>query len=36
LDCSLLRRFRIPVFADDMEAVLADIGRMSDDPWARS
>ena len=25
-----------PGFADDMEAVLADIGRMSDDSWARS
>lgn len=25
-----------PGFADDMEAVLADIGPTPDDPWARS
>jgi hypothetical protein len=25
-----------PEFADDMEAVLADIGPTPDDPWARS
>ena len=25
-----------PGFADDMEAVLADIGSTPDDPWARS
>lgn len=25
-----------PGFADDMEAVLADIGPAPDDPWARS
>lgn len=25
-----------PGFADDMEAVLADIGPVPDDPWARS
>jgi hypothetical protein len=25
-----------PGFADDMEAVLSDIGRLPDDPWARS
>ena len=25
-----------PGFADDMEAVLADIGSAPDDPWARS
>jgi hypothetical protein len=25
-----------PGFADDMEAVLADIGSLPDDPWARS
>jgi hypothetical protein len=25
-----------PAFADDMEAVLADIGPLPDDPWARS
>ena len=25
-----------PDFADDMEAVLADIGPAPDDPWARS
>lgn len=25
-----------PGFADDMEAVLADIGTTPDDPWARS
>jgi hypothetical protein len=25
-----------PGFADDMEAVLADVGSQPDDPWARS
>jgi hypothetical protein len=25
-----------PEFADDMEAVLADVGPAPDDPWARS
>jgi PHD/YefM family antitoxin component YafN of YafNO toxin-antitoxin module len=25
-----------PAFADDMEAVLADVGPAPDDPWARS
>jgi hypothetical protein len=25
-----------PGFADDMEAVLADVGPVPDDPWARS
>jgi hypothetical protein len=25
-----------PGFADDMEAVLADVGTVPDDPWARS
>jgi hypothetical protein len=25
-----------PYFADDMEAVLADVGPTPDDPWARS
>jgi hypothetical protein len=25
-----------PAFADDMEAVLADVGPVPDDPWARS
>jgi hypothetical protein len=25
-----------PSFADDMEAVLADVGPAPDDPWARS
>ena len=25
-----------PDFADDMEAVLADVGPLPDDPWARS
>jgi hypothetical protein len=25
-----------PGFADDMEAVLADVGLVPDDPWARS
>lgn len=25
-----------PGFADDMEAVLADVGPIPDDPWARS
>jgi hypothetical protein len=25
-----------PCFADDMEAVLADVGPLPDDPWARS
>jgi hypothetical protein len=25
-----------PGFADDMEAVLADVGTIPDDPWARS
>jgi hypothetical protein len=25
-----------PGFADDMEAVLADVGPAPDDPWARS
>ena len=25
-----------PDFADDMEAVLADVGPVPDDPWARS
>ena len=25
-----------PGFADDMEAVLADVGSLPDDPWARS
>lgn len=25
-----------PGFADDMEAVLADVGSAPDDPWARS
>ena len=25
-----------PEFADDMEAVLADVGPVPDDPWARS
>jgi hypothetical protein len=25
-----------PDFADDMEAVLADVGPTPDDPWARS
>jgi hypothetical protein len=25
-----------PGFADDMEAVLADVGPTPDDPWARS
>lgn len=25
-----------PEFADDMEAVIADVGPVPDDPWARS
>jgi hypothetical protein len=25
-----------PYFADDMEAVLGDVGPLPDDPWARS